>query len=362
MGTPAVRTWLKRQARAEIVGNASMALVMGFAAVVALVITWAGLWFAGTFVLPWGYDVYHGFRGLPSKPPTAAAFAAFPAVMLCVLFVVEYALRRDRTANPWREFQQMASPDFDFIPAVARLLGGVVLVGPRLTSASLQFLHTIAAWQRLDVGLCAQVLDLLLARPRRVPLEELIRTIPGFDAVKTVAQLRMITGVVFLPSPPAGISLTNDLRAELGVRTRRAEESWRRPDRIVLTCPTCGQRLRIRLFLVGSAFRCPGCRTQYRSSFDLHGGVRLEKEPSREQRRARMRVTPEHRTRSPHDILGVPRTASATDIKRAYRKLMKANHPDVVGGEDPKARARAEEKTKEIIRAYHEVMEGMEEE
>ncbi|HEV7383369.1 MAG TPA: DnaJ domain-containing protein, partial [Phenylobacterium sp.] len=30
----------------------------------------------------------------------------------------------------------------------------------------------------------------------------------------------------------------------------------------------------------------------------------------------------------PYQVLGVPRTASADEIRKAFRKLAKANHPD----------------------------------
>lgn len=51
--------------------------------------------------------------------------------------------------------------------------------------------------------------------------------------------------------------------------------------------------------------------------------------------------------RDPYTVLGVPRTASEKDIKSAYRKLAKANHPDQ-NKDDPKAQA----KFAEIASAY----------
>jgi molecular chaperone DnaJ len=49
-----------------------------------------------------------------------------------------------------------------------------------------------------------------------------------------------------------------------------------------------------------------------------------------------------------YEVLGVPKTASADEIKSAYRKLARQYHPDVAKS-DPKA---AEEKFKEVSEAY----------
>lgn len=52
-------------------------------------------------------------------------------------------------------------------------------------------------------------------------------------------------------------------------------------------------------------------------------------------------------TRDYYEILGVPRSASADDIRKAYRKLARKYHPDINPGDKP-----AEEKFKEIAVAY----------
>ena len=57
-------------------------------------------------------------------------------------------------------------------------------------------------------------------------------------------------------------------------------------------------------------------------------------------------VTP---TKSLYQTLGVPRNASASDIKKAYRKLALKHHPDKV---PPENRAKAEHEFKEIAKAY----------
>src|SRR5690349_5394286 len=51
--------------------------------------------------------------------------------------------------------------------------------------------------------------------------------------------------------------------------------------------------------------------------------------------------------RDPYEVLGVPRDASADEIKSAYRRLARRYHPDVNAGD-----AESEEKFKEIGNAY----------
>jgi DnaJ-class molecular chaperone len=50
----------------------------------------------------------------------------------------------------------------------------------------------------------------------------------------------------------------------------------------------------------------------------------------------------------PYTVLGIPRTSSEEEIRRAYRKLAKELHPDV----NPNNRAAAEERFKKVTAAY----------
>lgn len=59
--------------------------------------------------------------------------------------------------------------------------------------------------------------------------------------------------------------------------------------------------------------------------------------------------------RDPYEILGVSRSASDEEIKRAYRELSRKYHPDTYSG-NPLSDL-AEEKFKEVQDAYREIMD-----
>lgn len=56
-----------------------------------------------------------------------------------------------------------------------------------------------------------------------------------------------------------------------------------------------------------------------------------------------------------YEVLGIPRDATTAEIRKAYRKLALAHHPDKV----PEAqRAESEMKFKDISRAYEILSDG----
>ena len=66
----------------------------------------------------------------------------------------------------------------------------------------------------------------------------------------------------------------------------------------------------------------------------------------------------EKKVNNPYDILGVPRTASNDEVKKAYRQLCKKYHPDSHVN-NPLADL-AEEKFKEVQAAYDQIMKDRE--
>ena len=61
-----------------------------------------------------------------------------------------------------------------------------------------------------------------------------------------------------------------------------------------------------------------------------------------------------NRVKNAYSILGIDQTASNSEIKKAYRRLMSRNHPDKIAGSNPgqDVVAEAERRTREVRGAY----------
>lgn len=151
-----------------------------------------------------------------------------------------------------------------------------------------------------------------------------------------------------------------------GRRGRSANESRRttaeeqdRKQSASFGCIKCGTGLRVQLPFKDMTYRCPSCRTEYRT---IDAGILSpvflvipKVEPDGEQapnssRRARREAPP--RVKAALVTLDLDETATFEQIRQAFRDLVKAYHPDKVAGLGPELRRVAEQKTKEINGAY----------
>ena len=57
----------------------------------------------------------------------------------------------------------------------------------------------------------------------------------------------------------------------------------------------------------------------------------------------------------PYKALGLTKDATADEIKKAYRELVKKYHPDKVIADDQALKAGAEEKFKQVQKAYETI-------
>ena len=61
---------------------------------------------------------------------------------------------------------------------------------------------------------------------------------------------------------------------------------------------------------------------------------------------------------NPYEILGIDRTATVDDARKAYRRLAKKYHPDVQRQKGQKAMEEAEQKMREVNEAWEVLKDG----
>jgi DnaJ domain len=153
---------------------------------------------------------------------------------------------------------------------------------------------------------CARALAYLARQNAAVNREDLIRHCPQLSWERLREQLSLLDGVLFLGEGAARVTLMEPFR------------------------------LRLRWML------------------DREQSARSEQEPARPRPEPPPRVLPvnEPEKLSAYEILGLSPSASMAEIKTAYRKRVKACHPDLFAGMDQQAKALAERWTKALNAAY----------
>jgi hypothetical protein len=91
----------------------------------------------------------------------------------------------------------------------------ILFTGPRLFDWAFRSFRQIKSWKAMDTHSCAAVLWLLLSRQRKVPYEDIRQQLDWLDLDTTLEQLKLIPGILFLQTPPPGLSLTQEFRDDV---------------------------------------------------------------------------------------------------------------------------------------------------
>lgn len=364
--------WLRRRARRERRRERWLALGGGLAGGALLLPAGGGLaavLMAGAMHLAESASAVLGRNlELEFNPPL---FALLVVGVILLLFAGNSRSDHEAFLAPgeldWRDSLNV----FRVLRAVAGVFAEVLYAGPRLLLAGLAAGRRARGWRRMNFERGARVLFELHCHAGRAPLRELAKALPDVDLPEALAELRLLRGVMLLESPPPGVSLSSELRRQLGLPPRWADtstmpdepEAVREPPPAPrgpasakppsFRCVECLRKFRLRNLRGGVLFHCPLCGAPYRTRADAQGRVQVEHRTG-DSHGVPLAVT--IRPAGSHDILGVAATATTDEIKQAYRRLMKEHHPDRVAGLGAVEQAQAEERSKEINRAYAQML------
>jgi len=196
--------------------------------------------------------------------------------------------------------------DLELDPMGLWIIKDLYSVGPRLLLEGLRELRCCAQLGELNVGACAQILAYLAAKNAAVTRDELIAHCGQLPWERLREQLLLLDGVLFLGEDGSRVTLMEPFR--LLLRSMLPQQQ------------TAGKR----------------------------------QEPARPRPEPVPDAVPvnEPEKLSAYEILGLSPSASLVEIKAAYRKRVRACHPDLFAGTDEQARALAERWTKALNAAY----------
>jgi DnaJ domain len=179
--------------------------------------------------------------------------------------------------------------------------------GPRLILEGLRQVRCCGQLGELNVAACARALAYLAAQNAAVACEDLIRHCSQLSWESLKEQLLWVDGVLFLGEDASRVTLMEPFRLLLRAMLQQAQQSAAR-----------------------------------------------RQEPAQPKPEPPPEAAPvnEPEKLSAYEILGLSPSASFVEIKAAYRKRVKACHPDLFAEMDEQARALAERWTKALNAAY----------
>jgi hypothetical protein len=179
-------------------------------------------------------------------------------------------------------------------------------IGPRLLLEGVREVRCCALLGELNVAACARILAYLAGQNTAVAREELMSHCAQVPWERLREQLLLLDGVLFLGEDGSRVTLMEPFRLLLRSMLPPQQTAGKRPET---------------------------ARPRHEAAADA-GPVN---EPEK---------------LSAYEILGLSPSASLAEIKTAYRKRVRACHPDLFAGTDEQARALAERWTKALNAAY----------
>jgi hypothetical protein len=196
--------------------------------------------------------------------------------------------------------------DLELDPMGLWIFKDLYSIGPRLLLEGLHEVRYCAQLGELNVEACARTLAYLAGKNAAVTRDELMAHCAQVPWERLREQLLLLDGVLFLGEEGSRVTLMEPFRLLLRSMLppqqpagKRAEPAWPRPEPALDAVPV--------------------------------------NEPEK---------------LSAYEILGLSPSASWVEIRTAYRKRVKACHPDLFAGTDEQARALAERWTKALNAAY----------
>jgi hypothetical protein len=196
--------------------------------------------------------------------------------------------------------------DLELDPMGLWIFKDLYSIGPRLLLEGLHQIRHCAQLSELNVAACTRALTYLAAKNAAISRDELIAHCSQVPWERLREQLLLLDGVLFLGEDGSRVTLMEPFRLLLRSMLppqppagKRAEPARPRPEPAADTVPV--------------------------------------NEPEK---------------LSAYEILGLLPSASLAEIKTAYRKRVRACHPDLFAGTDEPARASAERWTKALNAAY----------
>ena len=216
MDFESVKLWLTNHIHRQIRNRRMLAclgfVLLPFATVIGILLIYGFLWAIR----------HHQDRQDEPGIDTTCLWVAFGIVL--VMFVINLLI--SRKTEPEKYYHEDSDADDSVLGHYAhskkiqlKFFLWIIMTGPRLLTWSIDSLKEISRLKNQDIHSCSALLWLLTIKGRKVPYEQTPRELDWLDVEATLSQLQHFPGVVFLKTPPPGISLTEDLRKAIRAGT-----------------------------------------------------------------------------------------------------------------------------------------------